>query len=324
MSRALRLPPRPALTAALTALTPVLVLALVTAWLVGPVGVVWFVLGVVTALPVATHDVSWADRAATAVLAAAAAALGLATMDRPLPASLVVAGVALLQAPVSRRSPGAGAMLPVLAAVAASAGLPDQRWTAALAVLGGMATIVVTARAMGVRVPTAPVSPAMAWRHAAALAVTAGTASWAALHWDVTHGYWLVLTLAVVLRPAAAETRTLARDRVVGTVAGLAAAVLAVALLPLPVLVAGGAACVLLTAAWGLAGDSRRATAYGAPLLVLLGSSGLAGSEVSLALERTGFTVGGVLLALGTAAVLDVLDLRDSPAVVPDAHHEGS
>lgn len=303
-----RVPPGPALKGAGAALAPVLVVALATGWLVGALGVVWFVLGVAAALPVATREVTQRVRLATAALVVVAAELGLAARGDPVLVALAVAIVALAQAPVGRRCPGAGAMVPVLVAVAASAGLPDDRWTAAAGLAAGVATIVVTAAVLGLRAPAVPVAAALAWRHAVALAVTAGLVLGISVERGVTHGYWVVLALSLVLRPAADETRTLARDRVVGTVVGLAAGVVAVVLVPLPVLLLLAAGCVVLTTAWGMAGDNLRATTYAAPMLVLLGSSGLAGSGVALALERTLLTVVGVALAVLTALVLDRWD----------------
>ena len=255
VSPSLRLPPPLALKAALAALAPVLVLALVTAWLVGPLGVVWFVLGVAAALPVATHQVSWSVRLATGALLVVAAVGGLLAQGSPVLAALVVAVVSLLQAPVSRQCPGGGAMVPVLAAVAASAGLPDHRATTALAVVVGAVTVAATASVLGLRAPVVPVDAALAWRHAVALALTASLALALLVQREVTHAYWVVLALSLVLRPASEETRSLARDRVVGTVLGLAIGVLAVVLLPLPLL-RGPRRCV--RGAHRRLGDGRR------------------------------------------------------------------
>ena len=313
-----RLPPTPAVRAAGSALLPVVAVGVGTAAVSGVVGLAWFLLGAVAALPVATHAVPWSDRVLLVGLGVVAAVAGLATSGQPLAAAAVVAVVSLLQAPLALRTPGGGAMVPVLAAVAASTGLPDEPWTTALAVVVGAGTIILTTTVLGIRTTATPVPAAVAWRHATALAATAALALGLVMQQQVTHGYWLVLTLALVLRPARDETRTLARDRVVGTVVGLAAGVAAVVLLPTWALLALAAPCVLLTAAWGMAGDSRRATAYAAPLLVLLGSSGLAGSGVALALERTLFTLAGVGLAAAVAYALDVVDRRAAPALGDD------
>jgi hypothetical protein len=313
-----RLPPTLALRAAGSALLPVVAVGVGTAAVAGVVGLAWFLLGAVAALPVATHAVPWSDRVLLVGLGVAAAVAGLAASGQPLAAAAVVAVVSLLQAPLARHTPGGGAMVPVLAAVAASTGLPDEPWTTGLAVVVGAGTIILTTTVLGIRTTATPVPAAVAWRHAAALAATAALALGLVMQQQVTHGYWLVLTLALVLRPARDETRTLARDRVVGTVVGLAAGVAAVVLLPTWALLALAAPCVLRTAAWGMAGDSRRATAYAAPLLVLLGSSGLAGSGVALALERTLFTLAGVGLAAAVAYALDVVDRRAAPALGDD------
>lgn len=305
---ALRLPPPLAVKAAVAALAPVAVLTAVAYAVAGPVGVVWFVLGVTTGLPVATHVVPWTDRGLVLVLGVAAAVTGLAVDGRPVEAALVVAALSLLQAPLTRRTPGAGAMLPVLAAVAASTGLPDRPWSSGAAVAAGMVTVVVTAGALGLRRPAVAVSASLAWRHGTALAACSALALGVVMHLGVTHGYWLVLALALVLRPEAASTRELARDRMAGTAVGVVAGALAVALLPAPVALAAAVPCVLLTAAWALAGDNRRSAACSAPLVVLLGSSGFAGTGVALALERVLATLVGVAAAVVVSLVVDRLD----------------
>lgn len=297
-------PTRRALVGAATVLAPVVVATALMALLLGPAAAVWCVLGAVTALPMAPRAVSSRERVGLAALGVMATLGGLLASGSPLPAASVVAAVALLQGPVARRVPGAGAMLPVLAAVAATTGLPSDLGPAAVGLLAGTGVITLTAAALGMRLPPEPIGLAPALRHGAVLALTAAPALGMTMAGEVSHGYWLVLTLALVLRPVAGQTRSQGRDRLAGTVVGLGVGVAAVVLLPPPAIAVAAVGCIWLTAAWALSGDVRRTTAWSAPLLVLVGSSGFAGSAVGLALERIAFTAAGVGLALLAARML--------------------
>ncbi len=71
----------------------------------------------------------------------------------------------------------------------------------------------------------APLPPAEAREYGAVLAVLAGAFGWAALTWlPASTSWWVLLTLFVVLQPTTEATRDRALQRILGTVAGAAAA----------------------------------------------------------------------------------------------------
>ena len=78
------------------------------------------------------------------------------------------------------------------------------------------------------------------------MAIACGAATAVAVHYDWPKAYWLVMTLAIVLRPYAVDSLERNRQRVIGTLAG---AILAAAAVPLPrpVLLVSAAICMSLT-----------------------------------------------------------------------------
>ena len=296
-------PPAAAFKVAAVLGVPIIAGAALAGWLAGGVAAVGLVIGVVGGLALAITDLSWGTRSLLGLLLPVAAWLGVGAAGHPVWAAVLVAAAMLLQWPVGVRYGGVLAFLPVVAALAASVGVSGAErfggWTSA-----GVALIFVLAAVLKVRTPVALVPAALARRHAVVAALATGIALWACLENGVTHGYWLVVTLAVVLRPIPGETSSSARDRTLGTVVGAALAIAAVVLLPLPLVAAFLLGCLVLTLAWAVARDLFRQTLFSTPLVVLLGSSGVAGSAVGIAVERLAFTLGAAVVAVGLAALL--------------------
>ncbi len=155
-------------------------------------------------------------------------------------------------------------------------------------------------------------------RHAirAALAIATGQAVSLALPWG-THDYWILLTIAVVLRGSFAQTLERRNSRVAGTLLGcvLAGALLA-AHAPAPVLL------ITLTLAQGVAHAFaiRRylVTAVAATVLALL-QAHLLNAGVSLtfeAAERIADTLIGVSIAWAFSYVLPSWERTQIPALV--------
>ncbi|GAA1509177.1 YhjD/YihY/BrkB family envelope integrity protein [Nocardioides humi] len=209
-----------------------------------------------------------------------------------------------MQAPASLRSAGIAALLPVAAAIGVS--VPLDGGGAALAgwTVAGGALVVAVGQVAGLGAPPQPVTSAVAWRHAVVAAVAVGGATLLTTEREVGHGYWLVLTLAVVLRPVRDETVAGARDRAAGTILGIAAAVAVVLLLPPAAAVALAVACVVVANAWALVGNLRRQALFTTPAVVLMSSSGVASAALGLAAERLVLTLLGALLAAAAAVVL--------------------
>lgn len=307
------LPSRQALRVAAVLGLPVAGGVAVGAWLGGPAAAVGVLLGVAGGLQPAVLDVGRPTRAGLAALVPLSAWLGVTAAGHPVAAGVVVAALTLLQWPAGPRVGGALAFVPVVAALGASIGLSDAGrlalWTGV-----GVALIVALAAALHVKVPVTPVPEALARRHALVAAVASGLALALCLENGVTHGYWLVVTLALVLRPIPGETSSSARDRTLGTVAGAAVAIAAVLLLPTVLVGVFVLGCLLLTLAWAASQDVRRQTLWSTPVVILAGSSGVAGSSVDLAAERLLYVAAAAVLAVLLALLLHRWDAREGPA----------
>lgn len=298
------LPPRPAQVGALLAVLLLLAGIGIGVWLGGGLALLGLLLGVLAGLPAAPSTIPVTTRCTVGALAVAAAGLGVLTTDAPWLAGAVVGLAALVQAPLNQRAVGLGVMLPIVAAMAATVGL--ERWQPLLLlwVAAGFLLIWGVARVLGIRVPTATVPRQVAVRHAILVALASALAVVITMHLGLGHGYWLVLAIAVVLSPHPRETTPAATARVLGTLLGAAAALLVVALVPRWASLALAVPCLVLLLGWSFAGDKRKEQAFGTVVLVLVGSSGVVGTGVALALERVLLTGLGVLVAAGLAVLL--------------------
>jgi hypothetical protein len=297
------LPPRSALRLAGTVLAVLAPLALVAGLVGGVVAAIWFVLGFAGGLPVAASSAGWGLRLAVAGSLASAAVAGILAAGHAWATALVVFAAALAQAPLSRRGSGLGAWLTILAAIGATAGFPDRPVTAALATVAGVLAVIGLTSRLGIRGPLAEVVWPVAALHAVVVALGSLAAVLVSDAMDVSHAYWMVMTLALVLQPDVHETQRMARDRVAGTLVGVLLAVVAVLVLPPAVCAALGLVSLFLMLGWALAGNQRVQNAYGAPLPILLSSSGLVGGSIAIATERVVLVVAGAVLAVVVTAL---------------------
>lgn len=97
-------------------------------------------------------------------------------------------------------------------------GNPTERaWMMA----GSLVTVAI-AQILKVDAKAAPgTPPARAWRHGAVMAASVGIVVYLVEHYEVRHGYWVAVTLTVVLRPLAEDPRARANQRILGTVGGV-------------------------------------------------------------------------------------------------------
>ena len=251
---------------------------------------------------------------ALTVPAAMAGAVAVALRGQPLAAAFFVALCCLLVAPANTLVDALLAGVPTAAAVLVSVPGDFRPWPTAVLMLAGGLVVVGLASRLG----HAPSSPAavpspLAWRHAIVMAVAVGAVVFLVQLLEWPHGYWVALTLTVVLRPFDDQTRALARQRVLGTVGGVLLALLLATLLPVAVVAVALATCLVLTLAYTMVGDHARQVVFLTPSVVLLGSTGSAGA---IAAERALYTVAGALVAVGIALALTSWDsARHAPAV---------
>ncbi len=146
-----------------------------------------------------------------------------------------------------------------------------------------------------------PASPVLRYALRLALALGAGLALTAVLPY-AAHGYWIVLTIAVVLRPNFSLTRQRLKDRLAGNLVGcvLAAAILQTEPPPLAVL---ALIFVANTVAHACVSLRYRYTAIAACVLVLLQIHLLHPGGFAIA-ERLLDTLVGVAIAYGFSYVL--------------------
>lgn len=247
--------------------------------------------GVLTELPARV-------RVQFVAVVALCAGLGAWATGRAVLVALAVAAAALAQAHWVRLSSGVGPMLPVAVAIGASVpqagpALGFAAWAGA----GGLA-MMVGARLAKVTTPASPVPTPLAWRHAVLVAAVSALASWLTTARGIEHGYWLVVTLAAVLRPIGAETLSRARTRSLATVAGVLVAIALVSVVPTPIALGSAAAAVILAVAWALTGDQVRQTLYLTPAIIMAASAGTASFAVALAGQRLALTLVGAAVAL--------------------------
>jgi hypothetical protein len=233
---------------------------------------------------------------ATGVAAVAAAGAFWAVVGLVVVSSLV-AGLA------SRVSAGVFGVAPVTAVVLGTEGQDLSVWRTGL-VMAGVVVYVIVIMALGkIHIPATPVPWGVAVRHALVMALACGSATALVLHYDWPRGYWLVMTLAVVLRPYVGDSLHREVQRVVGTVAG---AVIAGMLSPLPrpgqfVL---AAACMMLMLAYAMLKDYVLQVTFLTPMVVFLVGSGTIESTLSEDLRRVVYTVGACLVGGALALLL--------------------
>lgn len=291
------LPPGQALRAAVLLAVPIVGTAALASLVAGGAAAAGVVIGVVGGLAVVVLELPGRLRLVLGSAVPVVASLGVAVAGEPWAAALAVGAVALLQWPAGPRVGGGLAMLPLVTALGASIGVTDA---VGFGLGAGVGVVLIAALAalLHVRPPVALVPPGTARRHALVSAVATGGATAVAMESGVSHGYWLVVALALILRPVAGETSREALDRTLGTLAGTALAILGVLLLPTWLVGVFVVACLLLGLAWAAARDVRRQTLFTTPVVVLTGSAGVAGTSVGVAAER--------LLLFAVAAVVAV------------------
>ena len=289
-------------------------------WLVGPVQALSVAMGY-TACLYAGLKVPLRAALALTVPAALAGAVAVAVSGQALPAAGFVALTCLMAAPANMLANRVIAGIPTVAAIFAA--LPATLDPAPVAgwMLAGGAYSVLVAQRLRQPEPTEQVDAGTAWRHAIAMAAAVGLATFLVIVLDVPHGYWIGMTLTIVLRPLGPETWSVVGQRVVGTVAGAVLALGIGLLLPGWALVATLTLLMVATVAYALLGDYARQVMFMTPMIVLLGAGSSSG-RAEVAAERVLATLVGAVIAAGIALALARFE-RDHPATQPSASPGG-
>lgn len=307
--------PRPALKVALLVTLVMLVPTAVAYVAFGETAALAVGLGFAMCLTPATRLRSGYALAAV-VPVAMTGAVAASVAGQAFPAACFVALACLLVAPANVLHNGLLAAIPTVAAVYAT--LPTQQ--APITVAAGM--LVGGAIAVGlVSRVTRPgelvgVDARTSWRHAIAMAATVGVVVFGITALDQPHGYWIPMTMTLVLRPYGTETLAIARDRITGTLAGGVLAVIMALVLPGWAALAATIVLLVLIIAYAVLGRYAQEILFVTPFIVLLGAQGSAADTAGLALQRVLATLLGAVLAGVVALALaraDRADPKDAP-----------
>ena len=180
------------------------------------------------------------------------------------------------------------------------------------------AYLVFLVRLMHLTAPPQPVAKRVAAIHALVMAVMCGATAWLYLNYQLPHGYWLVLTLAFILRPTVRETATMTRHRVVGTLLG---GLVAVLISPLPTLVLLGFvfACIVFMISYALMVDFMRSILFTTPVVLVLATLGTGADAIGLTLERLIWTFLGCAIGGSLALALARFDRKEFPPATTTA-----
>lgn len=249
----------------------------------------------------------------SAFLAGVLAAVSSLAGDAALPVAALMLASAVLLALTNQISAGLLTLAPIIVVVYGP-GPVDLVWWQAFAwtVVGGLAGVVIT-RYLGFVAPKNPIPSAVAWRHAIVLGVLSAGAMYWALASNISHGYWVAVTLLLALRPVPDQRHDTLRERLLGTALGAVIALAAVVVLPTWAAAIVAAVCLVLLVMYAMGGSYFMQTLFLTPMLLLFGTLGDAVKGVEFTLERVWFTLVGTAIGFLAAWLLDILDRRDEP-----------
>ncbi|MGB8021822.1 MAG: FUSC family protein [Candidatus Nanopelagicales bacterium] len=288
--------PRPALKVALLLTLVMLVPTVVAYAAFGEPAALAVGLGFAMCLTPATR-LRYGYALAAVVPAAMTGAVAASVAGQAFPAACFVALACLLVAPANVMHNGLLAGIPTVAAVYAT--LPTQQPSGTVAagmLVGGGIAVGLVSRVTRPR-ELVGVDARTSWRHAIAMAAAVGLVVFAITALDQPHGYWIPMTMTLVLRPYGTETMAIARDRITGTLAGGVLAVIMALVLPGWAAFVATIVLLVLIIAYAVLGRYAQEVLFLTPCIVLLGAQGDAADTAGLALQRVLATLLGAVLA---------------------------
>jgi hypothetical protein len=254
----------------------------------------------------------------SAVLAAALAAVSSVAGDTAWAVAALMLLAALLLGLTNQHSAGLMTLAPAIVVIFGPAPLAFT-WREAFAyVLAGGIVGTLVIRLFKFEAEPQPVPPGVAWRHAIVLGVLSAAAMYWALSNDVSHGYWIAITLVVALRPLPEQRAHILRDRLLGTLAGALLAFAVIVTLPTVAAALVAAVCLVLLATYSLGGSYFMQTLFLTPMLLIFATLGDEDKGITYTSERVFFTIVGVVLGALAALALDRWD-RVAPPHPPPA-----
>jgi len=285
----------------------VLIPVALAGWAVGVGGVILSLLVVVITVSQAVVT-RGPTQSLFVLLIGVVAALGPVAHQRPIGVAVVVGLAAILSYPGNLASAGLLALAPVVALLEGIGEIGLASWQALIISLLVGAYVLVVVRIMRVRLPAHPTSRSLAARHAAALAISCVGFAYVVAHHNFPHGYWVIATLAVVLRPSTNESRNVARTRIVGTVVGALIAVVVAVTLPQSLAVVASGVMVWLLVGYTLARRTLAAVVTTSVLIITVVSASVSGDTVAIAGQRLLWTFVGATVAVVLGLFLNEVD----------------
>lgn len=237
-----------------------------------------------------------------AVPSALAGMVAVGVNGQALPAAGFMALTCLLIAPANAYENGLLSSIPTVVSIYVCIGaVPEPAVVGGWMLFGSVVAVLVLSR-LREEAPPDRLPERAAWLHAAVMAAATGVAVYLVTLYPMPHGYWIAMTLTIVLRPYGHETTAIARQRIAGTVGGGVAALALAILAPPWVHLAVALVLLVMMLAYTVTGQYVLFVACLTPFIILL-SSGTR-DVVDVVLERVGITlVASVLAGLIALAV---------------------
>lgn len=244
----------------------------------------------------------------SAVLAAGLAAASSWADDAPLAIAGLMLLAALLQALTNQFSAGLMTLAPAIVIIFGPTSLEFSPWEAFAYVLAGGVVGWLIMRVLKFTAERRPVPRDVAWRHAVVVGVLSAAAMYWALANNISHGYWIAVTLVVALRPLPEERADTLRGRLLGTLFGAIIAFVVIVFLPTPLAALVAAVCLFLLATYSMGGDYFMQTMFLTPMLLIFATLGDEEKGLVYTSERVFFTIIGVVIGVVAVFVLDRWD----------------
>ena len=255
---------------------------------------------------------SWRLGLGAVATTALTGAVATALLGQPVPAACFAALACLVAAPGNIWHNNLLGAIPTVAAVYTTLLIDaDPLETLGGLLIGGAVAVGLMARRPGSG-DLAGVPERIAWRHAAAMAITVGVVVYVMSVLEEPWGYVLPMTLTLVLRPFGGETLPMARHRVVGTLVGAVLAAVLVAVLPLWSQVLVQVCLLFLLLAYSTLGRYALYVVFVTPFVIFLGGRAEA-YTAEVGLQRVIATLAGAVIAGLIALWLARADRADAP-----------
>lgn len=244
----------------------------------------------------------------SAVLAAGLAAASSWADDAPLAIAGLMLLAALLQALTNQFSAGLMTLAPAIVIIFGPTSLEFAPWEAFTYVLAGGVVGWLIMRVLKFTAERRPVPRDVAWRHAVVVGVLSAAVMYWALANNISHGYWIAVTLVVALRPLPEERADTLRGRLLGTLFGAIIAFVVIVFLPTPLAALVAAVCLFLLATYSMGGDYFMQTMFLTPMLLIFATLGDEEKGLVYTSERVFYTIIGVVIGVAAVFVLDRWD----------------